>query len=196
MQVIETKVYEFNELSETAKDRARDWWCENGNFFNADHVIYDAKSAGDCLGIDIEKIYYSGFSSQGDGACFDGRYTYKPKWGEALKAYAPKDETLKRIGKALQDAQKKHFYKLEAKTTHRGHYYHSGCMTIDVENRDDRGRDIGYQETEISDALRGFADWVYRQLEAAYEWETADDQVDETITANGYTFTEDGKRFG
>lgn len=196
-ETIEHKIYTFNELSEDAKAKARDWYREGNSYdsFYSECVIEDAKEAAACFGLDIDKVYFSGFWSQGDGACFEGRYRYKAGWREALKAYAPKDETLQRIGEALQHAQRKHFYTLEANTKHRGHYYHSGCMSIEVENREERGRNIGYQETEISDALRGFADWIYRRLEEDYDYHNSDEAIDETIEANGYEFTEDGARY-
>jgi hypothetical protein len=38
--------------------------------------------------------------------------------------------------------------------------------------------------------------WVYRRLEAEYNWLQADEQVDESIRCNEYTFDEDGNREG
>jgi hypothetical protein len=144
------------------------------------------------LQIDTDpKIYYSGFWSQGDGACFEGTYNYKKG---ALKA-CPQDPELHRIIKGLQKVQKKHLYKLRAECTHRGHYNHSGCMQVEVYHSEDEYRSIGESEQDITDLLRSFADWIYKQLEEAYEWENADEQVDANIIANEYTFTEDGVRF-
>jgi hypothetical protein len=42
--------------------------------------------------------------------------------------------------------------------------------------------------------MRDFADWIYSQLEKEYEWQNADEQVDDTIRANAYEFDEDGAR--
>ena len=50
-------------------------------------------------------------------------------------------------------------------------------------------------ETDLTEAARDFMRWIYRQLEAAYEWENAVEQVDDSIRANEYEFTEDGERF-
>lgn len=36
--------------------------------------------------------------------------------------------------------------------------------------------------------------WIYRALEAEYEYQDSDGQVDETIKANEYEFEEDGSR--
>ena len=51
-------------------------------------------------------------------------------------------------------------------------------------------------EAMITDALRDLANWLYRPLEQEYDHLTSDEAVDETLVANGYTFTEDGRRFG
>ena len=55
---------------------------------------------------------------------------------------------------------------------------------------------IGDAESIVTDALRVLANWLYRQLEQEYEYLTSDVAVDETLVANGYTFTEEGRRFG
>jgi hypothetical protein len=48
-------------------------------------------------------------------------------------------------------------------------------------------------EEEITEALRAFADWVYDQLRAEYDYQTSDKAVEEAIRANEYEFTVDGK---
>ena len=54
----------------------------------------------------------------------------------------------------------------------------------------------GDAEAMITDALRDLANWLYRELEQEYEYLISDEAVDETMVANGYTFTEEGRRFG
>ena len=48
----------------------------------------------------------------------------------------------------------------------------------------------------VTDALRDLANWLYRQLEQEYDYLTSDEAVDETLIVGGYTFTEEGRRFG
>ena len=55
---------------------------------------------------------------------------------------------------------------------------------------------IGDAESIVTDALRDLANWLYRQLEQEYDYLTSDEAVDETLIANGYTFTDEGRRFG
>lgn len=93
-----------------------------------------------------------------------------------------------RIAQGLQGVQKKYFYRLLARCQHRGHYYHSGCMRVEVEHRDDSYRDVNDAEAEVTQLLRDFADWIYGRLEAEYDYLNSDEQVEESILANEYDF--------
>lgn len=190
-----TEVYTFSELSDEAKERARDWYRSADDFsFHAECVIEDAKAIGALMGITIDKVYYSGFSSQGDGACFEGAYSYKTCALKAIKEYAPKDETLHKIAKRLQDIQKSAFYSLHAKVKHSGHYYHAYCTNIEVYHNDDQYRVVP-QEDDLKTALRDFMQWIYSQLEKEYWYQNSDEVTDQNIIANEYEFTKDGKIF-
>ena len=207
MRTIETKAYKFDELNEEGKEKAREWWrdCENQDSSFSEFVCEDAATIAALFGLDINtrrvtlmggghrhdpNIYYSGFSPQGDGACFEGRYEYKKGALKAVKEHAPQDTELHSIVLALQQAQAKNFYQVVCRTAHRGHYYHSGCMHVTCERADDCNV-VG--EDDFIQALREFADWIYSRLEAEYDWVTADEQVDESIRTNGYEFTKGGE---
>jgi hypothetical protein len=93
--------------------------------------------------------------------------------------------------------QRRNFYQLRAEASHRGHYYHEYCMAISVERDSPTWQDMTADaEDVITEALRDLARWLYRQLEREYDYLTSDEAVDEAITANEYTFTEAGRRFG
>lgn len=199
--------YTFTELSDKAKDKVRDWLMQDWGEVQTDWIYEDAATVADLMGLDIRQtrktrmdgshyydatIYWSGFSSQGDGACFEGTYKYKAGSVKAVMAHAPQDEELHRIAQALQDAQKRHFYKLTASVKHSGHYYHSGCMDINVEHEDDGWRNLHGDDETVAQALRDFADWIYRRLEEAYEYDSSEEAIAETCEANGYEFYEDG----
>lgn len=197
-KTIETTVYFFSELSDSAKEKARDWFrsaCEGDTDWN-DYVYEDAKECGKLMGIVVDNIRFSGFSSQGDGACFEGRYAYAKDAVKAIAAHAPQDETLARIAAALEAAQANANFALSATVNHRGRYYHEYCTDIDVsyDINEDELRDD--DETPIVESLREFMRWIYRQLERAYDDYMSNENVDETITINEYTFTVEGRRFG
>jgi len=68
----ETKTYKWEELSQTAKQKARDWYIEGMNYEWWDSVYEMAKEDGKEKGFYIDKINFSGFCSQGDGASWAG----------------------------------------------------------------------------------------------------------------------------
>lgn len=210
-EVKEYTVFEYDELSDEAKQKAREWYADLvfSDSCDWEFVYEDAERCAAILGIDIDqrsfktmgggtgsepRIYFSGFCSQGDGACFEGTYRYAKGATKKIREHAPQDRELHRIADTLQAVQSRHFYKLEASMTHRGRYSHSGCMSVSVEHRDDRYRDIGDAEDDITQLMRDFADWIYSRLEDEHDYQTSDEAVEEAIRANQYTFDEDGNR--
>ncbi len=66
----------YDELSEKAKRKAVEWMQEsNGEHFDGDFVIDEWKNLLGGLGFTSIEIYWSGFCSQGDGACFTGSWS-------------------------------------------------------------------------------------------------------------------------
>jgi len=212
-EVIQTTVYTLDELDSQARARARDWYRQASNDDDWHEVVFeDFERVCDILGVELATrtvrlfgggtrqkpcIWFSGFSSQGDGASFEGVYRYKKGAARGIRAYAPRDERLAAIADQLQRIQRKNLYALEAQITHRGRYYPEYGMDILVERAGERYQPpTSGAEDIITEALRDLARWLYRQLEQEYECQTSDEVVDENIEANGYTFTEAGRRFG
>lgn len=212
-EVIQTIVYTLDELDSHAKERARAWYRQVSNDDDWHEAVFeDFGRVCEILGVELATrtvrlygggtrqkpcIWFSGFSSQGDGACFEGAYSYRKGSAREIRSYAPGDERLAGIADRLQQIQRKNLYSLEARMTHRGRYYHEYCMDISVERASDSYQPPTPDAEEIvTEALRDLARWLYRQLEREYEYQTSDEVVDESIEANGYTFTEVGRRFG
>jgi hypothetical protein len=71
-KTIEVEVFKYAELSDSAKQRARDWYIE-GMDYEWWQGVYDmAIEDGKEKGFYIDKIAFSGFCSQGDGASWSG----------------------------------------------------------------------------------------------------------------------------
>lgn len=209
-RTVHSEVYKFDELSDRAKERAREWYrsCLESEDY-AEFVIDDAVTCGAILGIQIAThpvklmngntrqdptVYWSGFSYQGDGACFEGSYHYEKGAAKKIREHAPQDATLHDIADCLQAIQKKHFYRVEARVKHRGHYSHEFCTDIDVTDSH-TGNDVAADTAEeIKTELRRFMRWIYKQLESEYYRQTSDENVDECIQINEYEFTDEGKR--
>ncbi len=143
------------------------------------------------------RVYFRGFWSQGDGACYEGDYFYAKGAAQNIRAHAPHDRELHAIADALQAVQRRNFYQLSATFRHSGHSYHAYSMVIDVTRDGPSGGDASRDaEKTVPGALRDPARWLYRRLEAEYEHLTSDDTVEDGITANQYSFTATGQRFG
>lgn len=196
--VKETMVYDYNELSDEAKRHALET-LHNINIHDQwfDFVFDDVKAIAELMGIDIDNIYFSGFWSKGNGACFEGHYEYRRGSVQDVQQYAPQDKELHRIVKELAELQKVCFYQARAAIKHSGHYYHQYCtdISLDYESHDS-GKDHypgEHVEETIIGTLRDFMLWIYRHLEKNYEDLTSEESIIETIKANEYEFTEAGE---
>lgn len=212
--VIDKTEFTYDELSESAKERALDetrsqeyhydWW---------DCIYEDAVCIGALMGIRIDThavktnrgreyqetcIFFSGFCSQGDGACYTGHYS-RPAHDvvKAITEYAPQDEELKRIAEGLTvlqvTARMKYGGHVSAIVTTSGNYSHSGTMSVEVDFHEDV-RDLPTDDivTDLTQLLRDFADWIYKQLEAEDEYIHSEEYIVEGFKANENLFDEDG----
>ena len=199
-----TPIERFNALPA----RQRDEILDKHRQFNTEHLnwwdsTYDEfKIDMDAIGIDVDKMYFSGFSSQGDGACFEGRVYDWPKFLESV-GYTCAALT------ALADAA------WSFKVEHRGYYYHENCtsFTSDMVNPNDyyegaledfvdkyspystdiqnaafvailKGYDYSKLHDEFEEAFKGHMRTLYRSLEAEYDHQTSDESVLEALAAN------------
>lgn len=211
-EIVSTTVYRLEELSDAARESARDWYRQGAPHDDWHEFVFeDFEAICAIVGVDLgtyairlygggsrqaPRIWFSGFFSQGDGACFEGNYRYARGASARIRGHAPQDTELHRITDALTAIQRGNFYQLEASIRHCGRYYHEYSMTIDVERSAPTDQPLlGDAEEIVTEALRDLARWLYRQLEAEYDYQTADAQVDAAIVANEYSFTQDGARF-
>jgi hypothetical protein len=182
----------LEKLSESAKEAALqtlaeratcdEWWYES--------TIDDAKEIGALMGIEIDNIYFSGFGSQGDGACFTGQYYYKKGGLKAVKEYAPQDTELHEIAEQLQLLNRQHFYQLSASVRQSGHYNHEYCTDINVDGGEYSVSNDN--EEAVNDTLRDYMRWIYKRLEAEYNYCTSEEVLIENAEANEYEFDVDG----
>ena len=135
------------------------------------------------------RIYFSGFWSQGDGACFEGRVDDWPKFFAA--AGCPE----------LTDLYEKLTDPLSLSWTHSGHYYHSYSVSFEDElwatNPYDPDDDVlqcaawsavmkdgaifDEKENDFIKFIRGLMDQLYKDLEEEHDYLTDDERVVEYI---------------
>lgn len=148
-EVIETTVYYLDELSDGAKDNARAWYREGGiNYDWYASTFEDFERICELLGITLKtrpvklygggtrqdpRIWFTGFWSQGDGASFEGTYSYAKGATAKIRAYAPQDAKLHGIADTLQSLQQRNFYQIYADISQRGRYCHEYTMSITSE---------------------------------------------------------------
>lgn len=211
--------FTFEQLDDGAKERAREAErndCYGDNWWEWTYEY--AVRIGALMGIEIGTrtvqgfrgkqhdeidINFSGFGSQGDGACFRGWYRYKPDAVASVKSEAPQDEELLRIATELTVAQVA--FKLtygsfvKARVTTGGHYSHSGTMNLDIEFEDDNFVEPIFERCyddigeDLQPLIRDFVDWIYHQLEAESDYLGSDEVIDERLS-DGVLFDESGAR--
>lgn len=207
MRTKEVKLFQFDELSDEAKEKAREWYREAsiGDDFWHENVIDDAKHVLTFAGFEIDKIYFSGFWSQGDGAQFEGSFDASKVNAAKMREECPVDTDLH----AIADESARLITECPRIGWHvksSGHYSHEMATEFSFnyqeEECDPHGDECHVDHTPANldafeeahkenarDAMR----WIYKQLEREYEWQNADEQVDDTIRANEYEFTEEGR---
>jgi hypothetical protein len=138
MRTIRTKVFKFNELSETAKDRA----ISKLSDINTDHNWYEytLENMSNMLsenGFNNAEICFSGFSSQGDGASFDAEID--------LNAFT----TDKRI---IAIAENYCMFRID-KTSNAGHYSHEKTRYAEYNALDEKFVRINSALQNLSDKI-------------------------------------------
>ena len=241
---ITIQAYEFDELSESAKERARQWYGESDDdSYWSECVIDEMVEQGELMGIEFApsgrkwrnaktgtegvdnspRIYWSGFCSQGDGACFEGTWSASAVnadkvahgWGES-----PETTQIKRIASVFAEIAKAYPY-YSFKVKHSGHYYHEHCTDFDfyegaddmdphhpalvahinkedpeddqIENARQRYAEA-FPEKDLKENAKDLMRYIYAALEREYEDHNSDERVDENIKCNEYLFSEEGKR--
>lgn len=189
MKTITKQVFEYSELTGSAQERAAQWLRDCATSFEWWDCVteYWVEKLGK-LGYSDVKIYFSGFSSQGDGAQFVGKIDLAD-WMKAHKV-AGKNRSL------YNDA--KGDYGLTGIIRSSGHYSHEYCTDFDFDWP--QGEKAYNQMREVKDQIietsRQYMREIYKELEAEYWHLVSDESIKDLAEANEYTFDEYGKREG
>lgn len=200
-EVITTLAYTFDELNDEAKEKARDkhrdWYTQDDWW---DYTYENANRMGAAMGFFNMEIQFSGFCSQDDGASFSANYVNTAGAVDAIKSMC-NDMGLLRIAKeitALQIATKLqigYFFDKDVIVQRLGNSVHSGCMVTgfdDNEYPDEIQTAMRETDLEFQNLTRSFADWIYNQLEAEYNYLASDEHLNEVLPESHLRFDEDG----
>ncbi len=215
--LLQTSAYSLNELPKNVQTRVLEKYRAlpvHEDWFQSTYEWAD--QAAQILGIAINRkriskhfvdttpaIYFTGFASQGDGACFEGHFSSPGDSAQITRniaRFSPSDVDLLNIAKRIQHLLLCTDDQLTATLTHCGGS-HTYPMMIDV------GAELTFEtddtitaisapnsiETELRDVLHHFMNWIYRQLEQEFEHLTSDNQVFKAINCGGFLFTEFGE---
>ena len=195
MRVIETKVYTFAELSDSAKEVALEKYREINTHGDWYEPIYEGlKEKAEEAGFEVGDIFFSGFYSQGDGAMFE----YSMFNDSMLKNFVAQ-LTISEEDKVIILSQGV----VNGKGKHSGHYYHEKCcdhyLYLKSNNPDwEYATDLISQheyafEKYVIKTYEDLCKELYRDLKNYYEELTSDEAVQETIEDNEWEFLESGQ---
>lgn len=164
-----------------------DWWDSTYDCFKQDMEEQ---------GIAVDKMYFSGFWSQGDGACFEGYMEDTTMFLD--KNCKPEEYPIIRMVVANGG-------RVRLSVRQSGHYYHENCTSFSIDadmpsnvlatptefhecvvEGYDKKMDIELVdfEKESIEVFKNFMRKLYRDLEQEYDYLTGDDAVAEAIVAN------------
>jgi hypothetical protein len=206
MKTVEIKLYQFSELSAEAKVKA----VEQYRYFNVEYIewwdfIYDDFTAiCATIGITVKPgtIFFRGFYSQGDGSCFNADINlttlFKGVETQAWTDHAPIPELKlptfplrKVVTKLITERKIECFASIQAPRR---------CMCVNsvleffIDNYPHIEKQFGLLEQWLEQVAESLNHFLYKALEKEYEWCLSDEAIIETITANEYLFTKDGKK--
>lgn len=178
-------VYKFKELKKEIQDKV----IEKLNDINTDYewweyMFKDWTAKLEKLGYNDVKIYFNGFSSQGDGACFTAQIDLL-KWAKTHKLSA---REIKAIDKG----------DITGRITHNYGYYFSTSTNVDINSSNDNdyiNKTREKIEKMIVEEREELGDELYRELKKENDYLTSKEAIIETIEAYDYDFLEDGARF-
>lgn len=198
MKTVEHEVFSFDELSKEAQQKAIEinhdinveyweWWC---------HVYDQYTEKLEAYGYNDVEMWFSGFWSQGDGACFDASVDLA-KVIEKNKLKTKFRDVYRLAKDGLANAS-------IIKNGYATYYNHERTryISLDLElwHEDitkEKEEKLWQQTNELENILEEhrlqFCIELYKDLQNEYEWRTEDANIAETLIINEYTFLPNGK---
>jgi hypothetical protein len=186
------------ELKEKVLEKYWDWNVSDNDWWECTYEDIEEQHDSKVSGFEIDKIYFSGFYSQGDGAMFEGRFLLNYTSELTTIADYVKDSRIVALIKAGRVVVVCDF-------EHKGHYYHekSYINSFFVETHGNHFSDeniisyldSGELEKSICDDYEDLCKSFYRRLEKSYDYLTTEESLMEAFTASDIEFTKDGKIF-
>lgn len=217
-KTIEVEVFKYGELSESAQQKAREWYIECMDYEWWDSVYELAIEDGYEKGFCIDKIYFSGFYSQGDGASWVGQVDVR-QW---LETHEKDSIGLSAWCQLIQEDVVTRHVKVDQISSH---YSHENTMrfsdVLDDEGVEDddlmqlpsifKGMPVHHlfdiiatdddcpiKTTEgltqaIEESAKAYARDIYQRLREEYEYLCSEEMMIDHFECNDYYFDETGR---
>lgn len=190
--IIEKLAYTYEELSEKAKQKAKDRYYEH--CVGLDFEVESLETILEELGFRGAKIAFTGFWSQGDGASFIAdSWQYKKGMLNSIRKNYPKWEELHDIAEELQCLSKKTGYHLKfsvIRTTSR--YYHENTVAPDFDYQYNDYQYSDKVQEYVADVVKWLCKVIYKELEKSYDYMTSDESMADFYANCDYIFDENG----
>lgn len=193
MKEITIKGYTFNELNEEAKAKA----LETHNHILVDDndwhdpLLEGFKEDMEAIGFADVKPGYSGFWSQGDGACFTCQSVDLVKVFEHMKSINYNDIPKAWAGAANKGSLTGSIIKLHPQYSHSNTI--RACVDYSGSPRQLPGSELDQIEVVLTAYVRDLSDKLYADLEIQYDAETSEEAVGTELEEREYLFTEEGQ---
>jgi hypothetical protein len=186
------QVYKYDELPEASKQKV----LERYNGINTDHDWWEftekeVKIELTKAGYTNPEVYFSGFWSQGDGACFDA--------GIDLDLWIKVAKRGKKYRCLLKPIRDGYIEGRIVKNSYGYHYSHSRTRDVEISEAHyikltpKQEAALDELEKEVEEDRYSRSNALYKRLEKEYEHLTSEEVIVETLMANDYDFTIDGK---
>jgi hypothetical protein len=218
-KTVEVEVFKYAELEPHAQQKVKEWYIEGMDYEWWEGVYEMAITDGYEKGFCIDKIYFSGFCSQGDGASWIGQVDIR-QW---LEENLPDSIGLSAWCQLIQEGVISMHLKVEANNTH---YCHESTMQFgevvdDTDVFEDdytmqkesifKGMEIQHLfdiiesdnncpikstegiEQAIAESAKDYARNIYSRLREEYEYLCSEEMMLDHFDCNDYHFDEDGR---
>ena len=170
--------FKFSELDDKAKDRARNWYCEDLTLWTDNYEQFLT-----ICGFAEPKLYFSVCYSQSDFAAFESHYfDYEKGFVKKVAAEFGEGSEFHKLAIQLRGIYARSFYKI--------------CGSVKTGSRDRAYCDMHHEydtyEDDLNEWINDVCHEIKKGLYADYEYQCSDESVSENCNANEYLFDENG----
>jgi len=170
---IEVEVFDYDQLPDSVKKRLLQEESESlAEIWQCDHLVEEFKELLEEIGFMEPKVWYSGFGSQGDGACFDADVDF--------------EKVCKHLGITCEDGDE---WVCEVlKINH--HYSHERARRIELNNGGIADDVVIKLEAQIEELRLKLCKDFYKLLEDDYGYQTSEETCLEGLRSRGYALSD------